>query len=145
MINGQPARAVSFFIDGNDPELLPLVGDGLLAADIDGKQKPKLDAPIPLVGTQDDGGRRKRTDDSTICSIPLEGGRRNSKVGMEHLLIIGVCSRRVRRPVGTRRTQEWARPPSVVSSPSKFYFTLVALPSSSLVQGPPSLDISSLK
>jgi hypothetical protein len=56
MINGQPARAVSFFIDGNDPELLPLVGDGLLAADIDGKQKPKLDAPIPLVGTQDDGG-----------------------------------------------------------------------------------------
>src|SRR5256886_4086447 len=40
MINGQPARAVSFFIDGNDPDLLPLVGDGLLAADIDGKQKP---------------------------------------------------------------------------------------------------------
>src|SRR5580765_1689140 len=31
MINGQPgARAVSFFIDGNDPALLPLVGDGLL-------------------------------------------------------------------------------------------------------------------
>ncbi len=55
MINGQPARAVSFFIDGNDPDLLPLVGDGLLAADIDGKQKPAIDAAIPLVGTQDNG------------------------------------------------------------------------------------------
>lgn len=54
MVNGQPARAVSFFIDGNVPEQLPLVGDGLLPAYIDGKQKPKNDAAIPLVGTQDD-------------------------------------------------------------------------------------------
>jgi len=56
MVDGHPdARAVSFFIDGNDEDLLPLVGDGLLPADIDGKQKPKNDATIPLVGTQDDG------------------------------------------------------------------------------------------
>ena len=55
MLNGQPARAVSFFLDGNDPALLPLVGDGLLPADIDGKQKPMTDTAIPLVGTQDDG------------------------------------------------------------------------------------------
>ena len=55
MINGQPARAVSFFIDGNDAALLPLVGDGLLPADIDGKQKPMTDAAIPIFGTQDDG------------------------------------------------------------------------------------------
>ena len=34
---------------------LPLVGDGLLPADIDGKQKPKNDTAIPIVGTQDDG------------------------------------------------------------------------------------------
>jgi hypothetical protein len=54
MVNGQPARSVSFFIDGNDPDLLPLVGDGLLPADVDGKQKPKNDAAISLVGTQDD-------------------------------------------------------------------------------------------
>jgi hypothetical protein len=55
MVNGQPnARAVHFFIDGNDPDLLPLVGDGLLPADIDGKQKPKTDTAIPIVGTQDD-------------------------------------------------------------------------------------------
>jgi hypothetical protein len=54
MINGLPARAVSFFVDGNDPDLLPLVGDGLLPADIDGKQKPMTDAAIPIVGTQDD-------------------------------------------------------------------------------------------
>jgi hypothetical protein len=55
MVNGQDARAVSFFLDGNDPTVLPLVGDGLLPADIDGKQKPMTDAAIPLVGTQDDG------------------------------------------------------------------------------------------
>jgi hypothetical protein len=56
MVNGQPeARAVQFFLDGNDPAVLPLVGDGLLPADIDGKQKPKTDTAIPIVGTQDDG------------------------------------------------------------------------------------------
>ncbi len=58
MVNGDPdARAVRFFLDGlaNNSELLPLVGDGLLPADIDGKQKPKNAAKITLVGTQDDG------------------------------------------------------------------------------------------
>jgi hypothetical protein len=65
MINGLPgARAVSFFIDGNAPGMLPLVGDGLLPADIDGKQKPILDVPIPLVGTQDDGGGYGATFDA---------------------------------------------------------------------------------
>ena len=54
MLNGDPARAVRFFVDGNDPALLPLVGDGLLPADIDGKTKPASGAVIPLVGTQDD-------------------------------------------------------------------------------------------
>ncbi len=56
MVNGQPdARAVHFFLDGNNPTILPLVGDGLLPADVDGKQKPKTDTAIPIVGTQDDG------------------------------------------------------------------------------------------
>ncbi len=55
MIDGlTKARAVSFFLDGNNPAILPLVGDGLLPADVDGKQKPKEDAPAPIVGTQDD-------------------------------------------------------------------------------------------
>ena len=55
MIEGDPnARVVSFFLDGNDPAILPLVGDGLLPADIDGKTKPKQSAKIPIVGTQDD-------------------------------------------------------------------------------------------
>src|ERR671931_1508141 len=54
MLNGEPARAVSFFVDGNNPSLLPLVGDGLLPADIDGTQKPKTDTAVPIVGTQDD-------------------------------------------------------------------------------------------
>jgi hypothetical protein len=64
MLNGQPARAVSYFLDGNDPTILPLVGDGLLPADIDGKQKPMTDTPIPLVGTQDDGGGYGATVDA---------------------------------------------------------------------------------
>jgi hypothetical protein len=64
MINGLPARAVRFFIDGNNAALLPLVGDGLLPADIDGKQKPMLDAKIPLVGTQDDGASYGATFDA---------------------------------------------------------------------------------
>ena len=55
MIAGNPnARAVQFFIDGNNPALLPLVGDGLLPADFDGTKQPKEDAAIPIVGTQDD-------------------------------------------------------------------------------------------
>jgi len=64
MINGQPARDVSFFLNGNDPAILPLVGDGLLPADIDGKQKPMTDAAIPLVGTQDDGASYGATFDA---------------------------------------------------------------------------------
>ena len=64
MVNGQPARAASFFIDGNAPGVLPLVGDGLLPADIDGKQKPKTDTAIPLVGTQDDNSDYGATFDA---------------------------------------------------------------------------------
>jgi hypothetical protein len=55
MINGQAkARAVQFFLDSNVVPL-ELLGDGLLPADVDGKTKPKNDAPAPIVGTQDDG------------------------------------------------------------------------------------------
>jgi hypothetical protein len=54
VIAGDPnAQVVSFFLDGNDPDILPLVGDGLLPADVDGTTKPKQDVPIPIVGTQD--------------------------------------------------------------------------------------------
>lgn len=54
MIKGNPnARFVSFFIDGNDPTLLPLVGDGLLPPDMDGPGKPRSNI-APIVGTQDD-------------------------------------------------------------------------------------------
>jgi hypothetical protein len=64
MLKGQAARAVSFFIDGNVPANLPLVGDGLLPADIDGSVKPAGDAAIPLVGTQDDGAGYGATFDA---------------------------------------------------------------------------------
>ena len=54
MIDGDPnARVVSFVLDYRVVGL-PLIGDGLLPPDIDGKQKPKADAPAPIVGTQDD-------------------------------------------------------------------------------------------
>lgn len=65
MINGQPgARAVGFFLDGNDPDILPLVGDGLLPAYVDGKQKPDPLVPIPIVGTQDAGAGYGATFDT---------------------------------------------------------------------------------
>jgi hypothetical protein len=54
MVNGQAkARAVQFFLD-SDIVPLELIGDGLLPPDVDGKTKPKNDAPAPIVGTQDD-------------------------------------------------------------------------------------------
>jgi hypothetical protein len=65
MVDGNPnARVVSFFLDGNDPDISPLVGDGLLPADIDGKQKPKNEAKIPIIGTQDDGSGYGATFDA---------------------------------------------------------------------------------
>ena len=56
MIAGDPnARSVHFFLDS---AVVPinLIGDGLLPADIDGRQQPREDAAIPVIGTQDDGG-----------------------------------------------------------------------------------------
>ena len=65
MLAGDPnARVVSFFLDGNAPGMLPLVGDGLLPPDIDGRTKPANGAPAPLVGTQDDGGGYGATFDA---------------------------------------------------------------------------------
>ncbi len=56
MVNGQAkARAVQFYLD-SDLVPLNLIGDGLLPPDVDGKTKPRNDAPAPIVGTQDDGG-----------------------------------------------------------------------------------------
>jgi hypothetical protein len=58
MVNGQPARAVQFFLEaaGSGTGTVPLhqIGDGLLPADVDGTRKPMSDAAIPIVGTQDD-------------------------------------------------------------------------------------------
>ena len=65
MLAGDPnARVVSFFLDGNAPGMLPLVGDGLLPPDIDGRRMPANGAPAPLVGTQDDGGPYGATFDA---------------------------------------------------------------------------------
>jgi hypothetical protein len=65
MLEGNPnARVVSFFLDGNAPGMLPLVGDGLLPPDIDGRARPANGAPAPLVGTQDDGGGYGATFDA---------------------------------------------------------------------------------
>jgi len=64
MVNGQPARMVAFFLDGNNPTILPLVGDGLLPADVDGNTKPRTDAAIPLVGSQDDNWVYGATSDA---------------------------------------------------------------------------------
>ena len=64
MVNGQPnARSVQFFLD-SDVVPINLIGDGLLPADADGKQKPKTDTAVPIVGTQDDGGPYGATFDA---------------------------------------------------------------------------------
>jgi hypothetical protein len=64
MVNGDPkARAVQFFLDSNVVPL-NLIGDGLLPPDVDGKQQPKEDAPIPFIGTQDNGGGYGATFDA---------------------------------------------------------------------------------
>ena len=81
MVNGQPARAVSFFLDGNDPYLLPLVGDGLLPADVDGKQKPKTDSAVPIVGTQDDDAGYGATFDAlNIWDLNVKWNGRSQRV-----------------------------------------------------------------
>ena len=65
MLEGDPnARAVKFFLDGNAPDMLPLVGDGLLPPDIDGRTKPANDAPAPIVGTQDNDASYGATFDA---------------------------------------------------------------------------------
>lgn len=64
MVNGEPdARAVQFFLD-SDVVPLELIGDGLLPADIDGKQKPPPLSSIPIVGTQDDNSPYGATFDA---------------------------------------------------------------------------------
>src|SRR5262249_18291305 len=66
MVNGDAnARAVRFFLHGNDPNVLPPVGDGLLPADLDGNRRPQpTDSPAPIVGTQDDNGPYGATFDA---------------------------------------------------------------------------------
>ena len=64
MVNGQAkARAVQFFLD-SDVVPISLMGDGLLPPDVDGKTKPKTDAPAPIVGTMDNGGPYGATFDA---------------------------------------------------------------------------------
>ncbi len=65
MLEGDPnARAVKFFLDGNAPGMLPLVGDGLLPPDIDGRRMPANGAPAPIVGTQDNDASYGATFDA---------------------------------------------------------------------------------
>jgi hypothetical protein len=66
MVNGEGnARAVHFFLDGNDPAVLPTIGDGLLPGDVDGSRRPQpTDSPAPIVGTQDDNGPYGATSDA---------------------------------------------------------------------------------
>jgi hypothetical protein len=65
MLQGDPnARSIKFFLDGNAPGMLPLVGDGLLPPDTDGHTKPPKGAPAPVVGTQDDNSDYGATFDA---------------------------------------------------------------------------------
>lgn len=57
-------RALAWYLDATDPVLAPLVGDGLLPADVDGSKQPAVGSAIALVGTQDDGGLHGATTDA---------------------------------------------------------------------------------
>lgn len=64
MIAGNPnARSVHFFLDS---AVVPIatIGDGLLPADVDGKNYPAAGAPAPVIGTQDDDGPYGATFDA---------------------------------------------------------------------------------
>ena len=120
MVNGDPnARNVRFFIDGNDPDLLPLVGDGLLPADVDGKQKPKTDTAIPIVGTQHDGGGYGATFDALNIwdltvkwrSTPIASLELNTQLSTAQFTR---SSRARRRRVTAFRSQESPTPRSTL-------------------------------
>jgi hypothetical protein len=65
MLAGDPnARVVSFFLDGTPLPSNPLIGDGLLPPDIDGRRMPANGAPAPLVGTQDNDASYGATFDA---------------------------------------------------------------------------------
>jgi hypothetical protein len=64
LLTGQPdARSVQFLLDSSVVPL-NLMGDGLLPAMVDGKTKPKSDATIPIIGTQDDNAPYGATFDA---------------------------------------------------------------------------------
>ena len=82
MVDGDPkARAVQFFLDSAVVPL-ELIGDGLLPPDVDGKTKPKNDAPAPIVArrttTSRTGPRSTRsTSGSSTCSGTRDRTRRS--------------------------------------------------------------------
>jgi hypothetical protein len=85
MIKGNPnARSVSFFLDGNDPDTLPLVGDGLLPPDMDGPGKPRSEI-APIVGTQDDDWAfyGATSDAINIWEFQVKWARRNPQASLD--------------------------------------------------------------
>jgi hypothetical protein len=64
MIEGDPAARAVGFLATDTAVPLNLIGDGLLPPDVDGKTKPKNDAPAPIVGTQDDNAPYGATSDA---------------------------------------------------------------------------------
>jgi hypothetical protein len=84
MIKGNPnARVVDFFIDGNNPDLLPLVGDGLLPPDVDGTSVKPRDAIAPIVGTQDDNAFYGATSDAiNIWELSVKWGNQSATASL---------------------------------------------------------------
>jgi hypothetical protein len=64
LVAGKPNPSEVKFLLDSAVVPLNLIGDGLLPADIDGSQPPKDHAPIPLIGTQDDGASYGATFDA---------------------------------------------------------------------------------
>jgi hypothetical protein len=64
MLVGDPnARMVGFLLEDSEVPI-NLIGDGLLPPDLDGRKRPLLSDPAPIVGTQDDEGPYGATFDA---------------------------------------------------------------------------------
>src|SRR5262245_32233854 len=64
VVGGHGGAEAGCSLAEDDERQVYLIGDGLLPPDVDGKTKPKNDAPAPIVGTQDDNAPYGATSDA---------------------------------------------------------------------------------
>jgi hypothetical protein len=124
MIQGDPnARVVQFFLD-SDVVPLELIGDGLLPPDIDGKEKPKKNAPAPIVGTQDDDWVYGATSDAiNIWELDIKWRHSNPSASLIFKVQLPVASFDSNFPCGALGARDCLPQPGI-TNPAQFIDTL---------------------